>query len=531
MALGVVKRGEWGWVAGFAALVLALTTLPYLLAASASNGEWRFGGFLWGVEDGNSYIAKMGQGAQGAWLFTLPYSSEPQQGVLIYPFYLWLGKLAGPDHEAQVWVYHAARLGLGFALLLVSYSFLAEFLPHPNQRRWGLALVGLGGGLGWLLILLGGARERVLGSLPIDFISPEAYTFLILYGLPHLAAARCLFLLSLLAYHRRAGLWAGLALFGVSLVQPLYVLVAWAIMGMDVALGWLFERSRAPYPAPPQFTAAVVAVSLSAPLVLYTVYLFAADPLLKQWGAQNVLTSPHPVHYLLGYGLLLIFAIPGWRALRGQNPALARLVGGWALLAPILLYLPIPPQRRLIEGFQLPLAALAVLGLTATGFCERKRGGWQRWLAPSVFGLNLPTSAMLLAGGVLVARMPGLPLYQPVDRLAAFEWLAHNVRPGQVGLSAFETGNALPAYTPLVAYVGHGPETVFLAEKLPRVAAFYQVSTSSVDRRALLADGRIAIVIFGPNERLLGDFNPDLARDYLRWRFSVGNYSIYEVIP
>jgi hypothetical protein len=518
MALGVVKRGEWGWAAGFAALVMALTTLPYLLAASASNDQWRFGGFLWGVEDGNSYIAKMGQGARGDWLFTLPYSSEPQQGVLIYPFYLWLGKLAGPEHEAQVWVYHGARLGFGFALLLVSYSFLAEFLPHPHQRRWGPALVGLGGGLGWLLVLLG--QADLLGSLPVDFISPEAYTFLILYGLPHLAAARCLFLLSLLAYRRRAGLWAGLALFGVSLVQPLYVLVAWAIMGMDVALAWLFERT-----GPRPCTAAVVAGFLSAPLVLYTVYLFASDPLLRQWGAQNVLTSPHPVHYLLGYGLLLVFAVPGWRVLRGHNPALARLVGGWALLVPILLYLPIPPQRRLIEGFQLPLAALAVLGMTVA-FPRR-----QRWLAPSVLGLSLPTSAMLLAGGMLVARAPGLPLYQPVDRLAAFEWLAHHVQPGQVVLSAFETGNALPAHTPLVAYVGHGPETAFLVEKLPRVAAFYQASTSSVERRALLSDGRIAMVIFGPNERLLGDFNPDLARDDLRWRFSAGDYSIYEVLP
>jgi len=82
-----------------------------------------------------------------------------------------------------------------------------------------------------------------------------------------------------------------------------------------------------------------------------------------------------------------------------------------------------------------------------------------------------------------------------------------------------------------VAYVGHGPETVFLTEKLPRVAAFYQASTSSVDRRALLTDGRIAFVVFGPDERALGDFNPELARDYLRWQFSVGDYSIYEVVP
>ncbi|MBM2851073.1 MAG: hypothetical protein HW418_4015, partial [Anaerolineales bacterium] len=555
LAMGKIARGEWAWAAGFAVLVMAATTLPYLAGGLSQTDGWRFGGFVLGVEDGNSYIAKMGQGARGAWLFTLPYSSEPQRGVPLFEFHLLLGKLAGPEHDAQVWVYHLARIIFGFALLLVSYLFLSEFLPDVRNRRLGLVLVALGGGLGWLLALFG--LDHLFGSLPVDFYSPEAYTFLILYALPHLAAARCLFLLGLLAYLRGRGVVAGLALLAASLIQPLSVLVAWVVIGIDSASAWLFPYLRFTFHLPPStlhaprsILNALTAILLSSPFVLYTLYLFSADPLLKQWNAQNVLPSPHPLHYVFGYGVLAVFGVGGWRALARRKPELARFVAGWALAVPFLLYAPLTTQRRLIEGFQLPLVALAVLGIANSVGSARKRGAdrsddFSRQLpgapdaqaaAPRQFHalliiiLSVPTSAILLAGGIAAARAPAEPLFHPADQLAALDWLSHHAQPGEVVLSSFETGNALPAYTPLVAYIGHGPESVFLAQKLPRVAAFYRRSTDDAGRRRLLADGRIAFVIFGPHERALGDFDPNSV-DYLRGRFTSGDYAVYEVTP
>ncbi|MGH2522532.1 MAG: hypothetical protein ACRDH2_08510, partial [Anaerolineales bacterium] len=483
---------------------------------------WSFSGFLLAVEDGNSYLAKMGEGAHGAWRFTLAYSSEPQRGAFVFLFYLLLGKLAGTSHEAQGMVYHLARLACGFALLLVSYRFLAEFLPRVRQRRLALLWVALGGGLGWLLILLG--QTQMFGSLPIDFYSPEAYTFLILYTLPHLAAARCLFLLGLLAYLSGKGGWAGLALLGVSLIQPLSVLVAWLVMGVDTVLGWVTRWRNAPYAIRDTRYAMPIAILLSSPVVAYTIFAFSTDPILKQWNAQNVLPSPHPLHYLFGYGIWLILGLWGGAVLQRRRPGLARFVVGWAVAIPFLLYAPIPTQRRLIEGFQLPVVALAVLGMTIA--LQRRR----RWLVPAVFALTLPTSVILLLGGFRAASAPTEPIFLPADQRAVFDWLSKNAHPGQVALSAFETGNALPAYTPLIAYIGHGPETVFLAEKRPRVAAFYRSSTTDNERRQLLADGRIAFVLFGPPEHALGDFDPATA-GYLYRQFSADEYAVYQVEP
>src|SRR5690606_39956921 len=92
---------------------------------------------------------------------------------------------------------HGARLVFGLALVLVTYRFVAMFLRRPATRRLALVLITLGGGLGWVVSLLGAGN--LFGSLPVDFIVPEGYTFLILFGLPHLALARAALLLGFLA--------------------------------------------------------------------------------------------------------------------------------------------------------------------------------------------------------------------------------------------------------------------------------------------------------------------------------------------
>jgi hypothetical protein len=267
----------------------------------------------------------------------------------------------------------------------------------------------------------------------------------------------------------------------------------------------------------------VLSVLLSSPVVLYSFLAFNADPLLRQWLAQNILLSAPPLHYLLGYGPLLVPALFGWRALRHRSHLL-RFVLVWAALIPILLYLPITTQRRLIEGFQLPLVAAAVLGLTVM---------WRRWrrlAVPLVFALSLPTTVLIVIGGVSTARAANAPVFVNAARLRAFEWLNVNGKPDEVMLSAYSVGNEVPVYTPLTAYIGHGPETVELAQKQPRVAAFFRAATTDSDRQRLLAEGRITFVLHGPAERALGEFDPNTAA-YLQPVYTADGYAIFRVKP
>jgi hypothetical protein len=517
-----IQRIEWRWVALFAIFCLGLTCVPYLVGLSAQTSAQRFSGAVIGSADINSYLAKMNQGARGAWLFTLPYSSEPQQGVPLYLFHLLLGKISGPDFTSRVLTYHLARLFFGFLLILITYRFLAEFLPQVNQRRLALTLVTLGGGLGWLLILSGNVTW--FDTLPLEFYSPETYSFLMLLLLPHLLLARCLLLAAVLAFLYKKYTWAGLALLPLGLLQPATVVVAWAVFGASAFVHIGCEKDFSPQNIWKKLRPIGLIGLISAPLMLYLGSLFLSNPILIPWNAQNLSLTPHPLHYLSGYGLYLLLAGFGIQPLKRSRPDLWRLAVGWTVVTPVLLYLPIGIQRRLVEGFQIPLVAVAVLGLTVRLYAFR------HWLMPLTLCLVLPSSLLLWTGAIGSALSQAEPVYQSADELAALDWLDKNAQPGQVVLGAFFTGNVLPARTGLIPYIGHEVETVHIAAKRVRVAEFYRSETSADERLRLLAEGHIRYVFYGPNERDLGLL--DLATlPGLTERFRQGACAVHEVTP
>ena len=143
---GQVTRREWLWALAWSAAALAITCVPYLLGAALSSETRVFGGFVLGVEDGYSYLAKMGEGARGAWLFHIVYTSEPHQGALFFLFHILLGKVAAlaaglghwPLTETMVVVYHAARVLFGGLLLLTVYRFIALFTRVPRHPPPGV---------------------------------------------------------------------------------------------------------------------------------------------------------------------------------------------------------------------------------------------------------------------------------------------------------------------------------------------------------------------------------------------------------
>lgn len=563
-----IHAAERRWVLKFALLMVFLTTLPYLLAAGWQGDGWVFTGFVFGVEDGNSYIAKMLSGAAGAWLFRTPYTYLPQAGVLAYLPYLLLGKLTTPpaQHEQLVALFHLFRVAGIFVYCLATYDFLAYFLAEVRLRRLGLLLAALGGGLGWLFALLGLngwlaalPRGAVPGlDLPLAFYSPEAFGFLELYGLPHLAFGRAFFLWGLLAvlgtvtwpensagvswfsrfWHAQrlglpGGLAAGLFFLALGLMQPATVLVAWVVVAAFLAAVLIACRSVELFRETGLLWRAFWAGLISAPLVGYTAWAFARDPVLRGWSVQNAVLSPNPVYYLLAYGGLIPLVVIGVRRLwqfRGL-PALLPLV--WLLIFPVLAYAPVNLQRRLIEGVWVAWLVLALAAVDhavpalAPGETAPPRRGLKPYLL--VFtSLTLVPAAILLIGGLAAARSPGIPLFRPAAQVHAFTDLAGRAKPGEVVLASYGTGNALPAWAPVRVVIGHGPESVELAELQPLVKQVYQSETPDAVRRARLSGWQVRYVYWGPEERALGDWDPGSA-PYLQLLVSVGAQQIFVV--
>jgi hypothetical protein len=549
----LISSREYRFVLLVGILALAVTSIPYVFGVALATERRVFGGFVYALQDCYSYLAKMRQGAEGAWLFHIAYTPEPHMGTLFFPFHLLLGKIVallpcGSLTTEMVWGYHVARWVFGLGLLVTVYRFLAAFTERVAVRRIAWLMVTFGGGLGWLIVALG--ESDWLGFTPLDFILPEGFTFLVLYAFPHIALGRTLLLWGILFLLRAWGAeleisdlqspisrvkWAaftGLSWLLMGLIVPFYVPVAWAMMGA----AWLVLCVRQRRVMWREAWLGGVPVFISASVVVYSLWVFGSDPVYAVWSAQNLILSPHPLHYLAAYGvplLLAAFAVHG--AWRSERPAWLALA--WVGVVPFLVYLPFNLQRRLVEGVQVPLSLLAAWGLGQISNLEpratsdkRQAASVRRWLIVSVVLVALSlTNVLLVAGNALVLRRCPASVYRDVAEIVALDWLDQQVEPDDVVLSSYETGNYLPARVWARVFVGHGPETVRFAEKMALMRRFFDAATDNAWRQDLLQEYSIDYVFWGPAERQVGGFDPQ-APAYLREIYQASGYTIFEVV-
>ncbi len=496
------------------ALILLLVNGPYLAAYGLSDPP-RFGGILFALQDGYSYLAKMRAGWRGEWLFTLPYTAEPGAGAALMTYYLFLGHLARWTGASLDLIYHLARVVNGGLFLGAAYAVLGRVEPEPGARRRLWLIFVLSGGLGWLAL--------PWLSLPPDFWIAESIPFLTLISNAHFPLMWALLLATLtltapglapegLSARRLAAAGALTLLLG--LVQPM----ALAPLGVTLvgATAWqVWEHRTNPVRA---WLPVLVVGVCAAPWVLNAWWAVQTLPVLRAWNAQNLTPSPPLAQAVVWGGLPLLAALPGlWVAAR-RRTALDRLCVSWLVLGVLLLYAPLALQRRLAVGLWLPLCALAWIG-------------WREVLAPWFAGRRRPLAlagvlALGLSNGfVWAALLAGVLTRTPDyfftrDEAAALDWLAAQAgRP--VVLAGPELSLAIPARSDARVIYGHDFETVNAAEQKAAVLAFY---AGGQPAQPFLDEQGVDLVLVGPRERALGP-EPDLAD----WRrvFEQGTVAVY----
>lgn len=517
-----ISRREYGWVLLWSLVVLGLTFVPYAWCALQATPEHPFSGLVYDVEDVRTYLAEMRQGAEGAWLLHLPYTSEDHPRAFVHGLYLLLGKLLPLVGGDVLALFHGARAVLGAAALVSVYRFQAAFSGLVAVRKVAWLLTALSSGMGWLLILLG--RSHWLGDMPIDFWVPEAFTLPVIYAFPHISLSLVLLLEAVLAYLRAAeGEGTGHALRGGALalalafVVPFDLGIVYGALGAHLVALALLRRDR----LQGAISAALAVGAVSLPGLAYNAWVFTFNGAFREWSRQNLGFSPHPVHFLVAYSLLALLAVPGFaRALRTRQVRDAFLVG-WVAAVALLLYLPFNLQRRLILGTHPVLCLLAAVGLLrgilpwarrsrlwrwllARGRGRYTSGGLFRWVAYAVLCLSLPSNLLLLAGPMVQAQAHIPPIYLTREQAEASQWLTEHAQPGSVVLSSQPVGNVLPTVASVWVFLGHGAITAQFDRKAAEAAWFYAHATEASDAAcAWLAARGIQYVYWGPEERAL----------------------------
>jgi len=250
-------------------------------------------------------------GAQGDWLFHLPYTAQDHP-ARSFSLITWrwssggLGAFAGPAGVSSG--AHRRR----FALLLLVYALITHVTQDLAERRSAFLLVALSSGFAWLAVMAG-----YLGTS--DLVIPESNTLYSLHLNPHFPAAMALMLGLLIPFARRELdlrkwlLALALVSLALAIVQPFAVVTVYLTLGVTLALrGWRDRRIEWP-----MVWIACIAGLATLPLLVYTVWITQADPVLRGWMAQNVTPSPAVWDYALGYGLVLVLAVPDVSRRRG----------------------------------------------------------------------------------------------------------------------------------------------------------------------------------------------------------------------
>jgi hypothetical protein len=565
------------WI--YAAVVMLITTLPYLAAWFNAGPDHVFSGFLVGNEDGNSYLGKMRLGARGEWSFTIFYTSEvhPEQPLTFLP-YIVAGQIVGVffgGHDplltpALIVMFHLMRIAFGLLMIVVTHRFIAYFVRRAGLRWLALVLATLGGGFGWLLF--------IVSETPPEWLIPEAFAFQILFGLPHLALARSLLLTGLLLIFStlrsdttqnnltlrdvRVCLLAGACFIGVGLCVPFYLAILYCILGIWGLTAWIMRGLRWRTFPLGLFWRCLIAGGVTLPFfIYYALAFYVLNPVFTQWSAQNILRSPLPHHYLLAYFPIAALAlIGGRRAWRRADISMPHaLLIGWVIVAPILVYLPINVQRRMSEAVIVPLAVLAVWGVQRVVALQRKRRNGRRmrrhqlrrWYA-ALIGVCLISNLLLYVGACVAAGFNEFrPVFIPTPEARLLRWLDAHTSPTDVVLASSGTrgrypgfiGNFIPAYTDARSFIGHGPETLFYTSKRDDVVRFYrgEITLQELENRyrqsrlnppyetALLP---IRYIVYGPAEwELLRGESYFVWADMFTLVYSEDGYEVYEVPP
>lgn len=537
------SRKEWFLAALVSLISTTILLIPYLLGYWFAQEGTIFSGILMNPEDSQTYFAKMLQGYDGAWLYAIPFTSEPHAGAFVGGFYLGLGHLARIFDVTLTAVWHGARFASSVLMFLATFHFISNFISRPATRWLAYLLAIFGSGLGWLLFLLN--QPYWLGAFPVDFKQPGSHLFFTALTFPHVAVGTSLTLLSILWLRQAAnGRWryvmgAGVVHILLGIAYPFLIYLS----ALNAALYYLYlviKRRRILWLSGLR---TAVAFLIPAPLFLYYAYVLQTNPVFRAWDWQSVTASPPWPHYLVAYGPMLLMAGWLWTKRPSSRSQLA-ILWIWVLAVALLLYAPLNPQRRFVQGVQVPLAMLTAVAFTDLLLPGLTKGKvWQSLMARPrysserltrfvavlfVLFMSLSNLYLLASVSISAVREQPDPLFRPQTEVEAAAWLRDNVPRTAVILGAYQTGNYLAAHAGQRVVIGHSFESVDFERKSAEVPRFFQVKTSDDWRLSFLQNYRVDILWYGPREEKLGDWSPE-NQSYLEELVRLPEISIFQV--
>jgi len=480
-----------------ALVVLFFISVPFLYAFATGDDQAYFGGFLLNPLDGNSYLAKMRQGWDGAWRYRLPFTADPGDGAYLFLFYLTLGHVSRLLHLPLLLTFHLARLFSAGALLWMLWHFYGRIFQNAQPRRLAYALAALGSGMGWLLL--------PISQFTADFWVAETYPFLSAYANPHFSLGLAFMLWLIVSSDDdcswQAYLKMGMAAMLLSIIAPFGVVIALTVLGSQ----WLWQLfrtwpSKGNYIIPRRPLAVLIG---GLPFLIYDLWIARSDPVFAAWDAQNITLSPVWWDVLISLSPALPFvALTLWKT--RKKPSAPTVLLLWLVVGLTLVYAPWNLQRRFMMGLYVPIAGLAAWSIS--NWASNTAKGY-RYRVLGLFLLALPTNLIIIFTSIYGIRNLDEKIYLTQNEVQALNWLNKQTVPEALILSGPEMGMWIPARTGMRVIYGHPFETTFADKEKQAVLRFFSGTFSEHEMKAMIDERSVDYIFVGPRELVLGEID------------------------
>lgn len=507
---------------GAIAFVFLLAFLPSLAGMlNVPQGQAWTGILTRNGADVNGYLGIIEEIRQGHLRARNLFTAEPHPPFQIRPYYTALGLIgrALPGVSTETLMEWGRLISSGCLLLLI-FKIASLLFEDGAERVFAFLVLSLGSGLGWLQLV----------ADPPDLRIVETSTLLTLVSPPLYSVSLSLILSILLLLHAgfqsnhgsvRFSILLGIAALWLGFDRPFSLATLCFSILCTIAIRnrqWMKCFAL----ALPFFIGMSIAV-ISQILVLRSI------PVYAEWNRQHVLNSPEWLRLMSSLGLLLPFAIAGFREAFRKLPDLSSLIVFYIAGSLLFSHLPIQFQERFLEGLPICVAYFACVGVV------QLLRAIQSIPVRFAFGA-LVLVVLALSGGVAISNdvaailRQSPPQYMPQHALEAMRALARLSKPEEAVLSSESSGNFIAAYAARPVVLGHRIQTAHYENKRALVEQFFRLRGNDPKSLGLLKQSGAQWIFWGPEEAWLarGEFNPAEAT-YLKMRYHNELVQLYQL--
>jgi hypothetical protein len=537
-------------------ITLIITGIPYFYAHRIAPPDNQFMGVVVNIPDHFQYFSWM---RESRTQILVPNQLTPESSTPLLFNLLWwvLGRIESLVGLSYATLYQITRLLAGAFTMIAVYWFCGLIFQNRGKRWTAFLVAVFASGIGWLWVVYKYLADVPNVPNPFTIYTAEPNTFYTIMAFPHFTIATGLitvvFGYILLAQRsqnlRYAWVAAAVALF-LSLQHAYDMFTIYGVIAMYGLLLWIRGRKFPVF----MFKTGIIVVLISVWPALQAFLITTADEVwrgvLSQFDNAGAWTPPpYLLPFLMGISwLLAIWALDIRTPWRERDDTHLFLMA-WFLSHFILIYIPLNFQIHLLSGWQVVIGVMATIGLyrrvlplLARLFKNLPPIRLAQVGTVLLLILILPTNLYLFGQRIIDLRRANNETSAPTTTIggeagvyfltngevAAMQYLESQVASSDVVLSSLDIGQFVPALTGARSFLGHWAQTLDFYGKQKMVNDFFQSATSDAERQQILQQYGVDYVVYSPQEKKLGDYDPSSA-SYLTEAFKQDGVTVFKI--